>query len=51
MATNTAKVRVFKKQTLVRDSWVSLMKLYWLLLLNGVATVIIIYALTLIIHH
>jgi len=47
MATNTVK---FKK-TLVRDSWIRLMNLYWFFVINGAATVLLIYGLVLILHR
>jgi len=52
----TAKAKSFSKRTsnnklLFKSSWVNLMKMYWVLLGNSVATVLVVYGAYLIIHH
>ncbi len=53
MAANTANIttttKINRRHTLFRETWVTVAKLYWFLFLNGIATVIILYGLSLII--
>lgn len=50
--TNTTTTTATKAQRriLFQSSWITIAKLYWFLFLNGIATVIILYGLSLIIR-
>ena len=51
----TAKAKSFSKRTsnklLFKSSWISLIKTWWLLLGNGVATVLVVYGTYLVVMH